>query len=847
MDDRRVAQSETQYVRLNMLTESTGLQPPKSPQEFEDFCHIVYKAVLDDPTATKNGRSGQKQNGVDVFATYKTQRYGVQCKQKTFGRLTKKIIDDEVNAADAGPVRLDRLIIATTVANDVKLVAYAAELTDRRREEGKFEVHLAFWDMLETLVRGKPELQYLFAPQMAGGAFWNQDRKLDGLSSQIAQRFDEQSAQLQVITDQTASYANASASRSIPDARTNSLNKIVDTQLDAVKQLLMSGKFEDALKSLSTLGANADAFDEHQRARWYTQRAHCYWHQSELNLAANDFETAWKLTPDEDKAVSNHAMGQLLIGNVDEATKIITEAKMRFPASTGVYSVWVQVVDRQGQRIQHPRDVPPEMRSDPDVMTVLGWMAAHHGAHAEAARLAKLALDAGSSGYQQTSLRLLALVNQAAEDGVLASLNLIPDDLKAQIEDAISSFLPYDVTIWQRQDQATTAQTVACLGYALLMTGRASEAPELLREGIKRCPKDGQVARVYLETLRKTGAGVDKALEFGRGCIDILDAQARMMVAEMAAMRADFDTLERIREAFGEDDDKVLRDELLAFMWMATANCGRGKELESDLTLEAVRSMKSVAARVVALNVAFAIEAPWTEQAIEEMAAAIDARSSVGEVLMVAQACLAVKMYDKTIELLQGRLPAKGFSDPHKVLFEALIKSGARKKALQMLQAFPSTAMDDSEVRALAVDLANAANDWKQLLRLPDLQLRAHPDRAEAWAFRAAVLFRQKSMSNLRGLLAREIPLNLKGSIAAQAQLARFDIELGNRKRGFTRLYAALPYFPRLAQRPEGRDCISLEHHAVESGSGSTQASVCRRGYGSHSLERQGRKPHRNC
>ncbi len=781
--------SQFKQVRLDMLTESIGLQPPRNPQAFEDFCHIVYMKVMDDPTATKYGRSGQKQDGVDVFVTRKGERYGVQCKQKTFGKLTKKIIDDEVKAADAGYVRIDRLIVATTVANDVKLVAYAARLTDERRAEGKFEVHLAFWDTLETLVRSHPELQFFYSPQMSGGAFWEHNRRLDQHSAQMMQRLDEQAAQLQRLADQSAAYAGASASRSIPDARTNSLNKLVDTHLDAVKQLLVAGKFEDALKSLSTLGENADAFDEHQKARWYTQRGHCYWHQSELNRAASDFETAWKLTPDEDKAVSNHATGQLLIGNVEEAASIITEAKGRFPASTAVFSVWAQVVDRQGRNIRHPRDVPPEMRKDPDVLTVLGWIAAHHGSHKEAARLAKLAIDAGSIGYQQTSLRLLALVNQAAENGVLASLSLIPNDLKSQLKAAISNFLPFEEVIWQRQDHATTAQTVACLGYALLMTGRASEAADLLREGVKRYPKDSQVARVYLESLRKTGAGVDKALEFGRGCVDILDEQARMMVAEMAATRADFDTLTRISESFGDDDDEALRDELQAFAWMATANSGKGDELNAELTLEAVTSMKSVAAKVVALNVAFALDLPWTGQAVEEMVSSIDAKSSMGEVLMVAQACLAVAMYDKTVALLQGRLPSKGISDPHKVLFEALIKSGARKKAQQMLEAFPASAMDDPEIRALAVDLANAANDWKQLLKLSDLQLRAHPNRAEAWAYRAAVLFRQKNTSDLRALLKRDIPLNLKGSVPAHAQLARFEIELGDRKRGLKRLY----------------------------------------------------------
>src|SRR5690242_1731513 len=97
-----------------MIPYSTGVQPPRTAEDFEDFCHTVYSEIFDDPTATKNGRSGQKQNGVDIFAMRKGKRYGVQCKRKTYGSLTKKIIDEEVGLADGGKVKIEELIIATT-------------------------------------------------------------------------------------------------------------------------------------------------------------------------------------------------------------------------------------------------------------------------------------------------------------------------------------------------------------------------------------------------------------------------------------------------------------------------------------------------------------------------------------------------------------------------------------------------------------------------------------------------------------------------------------------------------------------------------------------------------------
>ncbi|CAJ3085684.1 Putative Zn-dependent protease, contains TPR repeats [Burkholderia pseudomallei] len=774
-----------------MLTESTGLQPPGNAQAFEDFCHIVYSKVLDDPLATKNGRSGQKQNGVDVFASRKGERYGVQCKQKTFGRLTTKIIDEEVKAADDGPVRIDKLVIATTVANDVKLIAHAAQLTDCRRKDGKFEVNLAFWDTLETLVRGNPELQYLFAPQMAGGAFWETRQRLDQHSAQVMQRFEQQSAQLDVLTTRFSSaYGGTLPAEALPDAREDSLNKLVDGQLDGVKQLLLSGRFNDALTSLATLGSSLDAFDSHQRARWFTQRAHCYWRKSEFALAVADFESANNLTPDDDKAISNRAMGELLVGNTERAMEIATDARARFPASVSVFTVWLQVVTGKGKQVQYPGDIPPEWRKNTDVLTVLGWLAAREGRNAEAAKLAKLACNQGFCSYEQTSLLLLALVNDAARDGVLVSLGLVPEKVKVDIEDAIGRFLPFEDTIWTRQDPTATPQTVACLGYALMMTGQPKQAEDLMREGAKRFPEDGQIARVCLECIRRNDSTLSDAFTFGRDRIDALDEQGRLMVAEMASHRGDSETISRIRAAMVRDGtDATYDEELRAFQWMAITNCGKGDKLESELSLETVTSMESVAAQVVALNVAFALSLPWTKQAVEALSARIDAQSSTGDVLMAARACLAVKMYDRTVELLKDTLPPRCISEPHKTLFEALIKSGNRQQARRMLDEFPPSAMEDADVRALAVELAQAANDWKQLLSLSDLQLKAHPDRAEAWAFRAAVLLRLQKTAEFRELLNRAVPVHLQGAIPAQVQLARLEIEAGNRGRGLARLY----------------------------------------------------------
>jgi hypothetical protein len=155
-----------------MLNYNTEISKPKNAEDFEEFCLIVYRVVFGDPTATKNGRSGQKQHGVDIFVHRQEQRVGIQCKRVTFGELTEKIIDVEVASADEGKVPITELIVATTAPNDARLVRYAQELSDKRKAAGLFAVSLAFWDTLESLVHQHPELEYRFAPNAPGGAFY---------------------------------------------------------------------------------------------------------------------------------------------------------------------------------------------------------------------------------------------------------------------------------------------------------------------------------------------------------------------------------------------------------------------------------------------------------------------------------------------------------------------------------------------------------------------------------------------------------------------------------------------------------------------------------------------------
>ena len=89
-----------------MVTPSTAqLPPPKSWDEFEDICANLFGEEWNDRHTTRYGRSGERQNGVDIYGRPTESGYaGVQCKGKRNwppSELTKSQIDEEVEKAKA--------------------------------------------------------------------------------------------------------------------------------------------------------------------------------------------------------------------------------------------------------------------------------------------------------------------------------------------------------------------------------------------------------------------------------------------------------------------------------------------------------------------------------------------------------------------------------------------------------------------------------------------------------------------------------------------------------------------------------------------------------------------------
>jgi tetratricopeptide (TPR) repeat protein len=153
-------------------------EPPNDSTAFESLCLDLWKDIWQDSNAQKNGRRGQRQDGVDLFGHENGLVAGVQCKQKD-GRLWAKVTPDElaeeVKAAQRFTPKLASFILATTATRDTAVQQRANQLTEQHRKAGLFTVAVWAWeDIWHELYRRKTlfeRIAPIYWPRHFGAAF----------------------------------------------------------------------------------------------------------------------------------------------------------------------------------------------------------------------------------------------------------------------------------------------------------------------------------------------------------------------------------------------------------------------------------------------------------------------------------------------------------------------------------------------------------------------------------------------------------------------------------------------------------------------------------------------------
>src|SRR5262245_47309332 len=148
---------------------SSNVPTPRSWDEFEDITLAAAKLRWDSSDFYRNGRPGQKQDGVDIWGHDDDDRHiGVQCKNTVDG-ISLATVKAEIANAEAFKPKLDRLYIATTAKRDAVLQKAVREISKKRLQPGLFKVDVLFWDDVCQDLAKDDDIFFRHYPQLRQG------------------------------------------------------------------------------------------------------------------------------------------------------------------------------------------------------------------------------------------------------------------------------------------------------------------------------------------------------------------------------------------------------------------------------------------------------------------------------------------------------------------------------------------------------------------------------------------------------------------------------------------------------------------------------------------------------
>lgn len=749
------------------------ISKPTDDSAFEDMCARIYGELFGDPMPKINGRRGQAQGGVDVFVNSAAGRLGIQSKRYVDGALTLKMVEKELERAEKKKVPIVKLIVATTAAADATLLHDVQNLSDTRVAAGKFPVEIEFWDDICRHIRGSGKLQRDYAPNSPGGMF--QEQRESNLALQ---------------TTALRIESKLDGAIGLPGARSDSVNKFISGQLDGINDLLKACRFRDGLEAVTRLGADMSVLDPHQQARWYLQRGLCTWHLEGGKAAVADFLKAAELYPDDEKMAAAGVRGLLFKDDIAGAVAAGASAVARFPTSAHVWIAYANARMFRGEDIKLA-DAPAAMRSNCDVLQTVALARKMVGDLAGANQVIAQALDLPDAGFFVRRTALALALEVATADPIQSAFELRPGVKLDALKRAISYLSPRKERLWDVQSTEARADTLVHLAYAYNLAGRPEEALNLVEEARHTEALSPKLLRVALDAYRRLDR-LDDILVNGRAWLDQLEEEALILVAEVASDAGDVALLEAVVAAIQKvpcSEPKVL-DIMQAMRWIALWRSKDGRA-QATAEVKAVNwattdSLPLICGGARILHLAG--DDAECDVAVARAKELVPDLSQGPVALQLADLYYAVRKHAEAARIYERFAPLGHRTELHIRLLVCYVRSGARKKARELLTSLPGDWAADDHIRGLALELGQQAADWDFLVPLADRQCESAPKSSGGWLLRLVLDLKTKKMLRFHQDL-EALPDELDGHHRQIAQLASLELKYDRQELGMLRLY----------------------------------------------------------
>ena len=346
-----------------MTFSGTQLPRPDNWQDFERNTKTLFIRVLNDPATQCNGRTGQKQHGVDVYGRRDGKHWvGVQCKQKLNAAVTEDELRKEVKNAKEFIPSIKEFILVTTAPRDQSIQEVARRVQEEIKDDPvSFTVSVWGWEDICEQVNMFDDVRRVFDPTWSSSA----QKTLEQTES-IANTLDNQHLEINNKLDLIISAQGT---------KSDETDTALIGQIKVHHSQQANGDSRSALKSLNELRSqNWDDATPIERYHLLVAIGSCYIGLGQNQLAGESLKEAHGVCPSHEKAKSNLATAHLLHYEEATAQQLALDILGEDPGDAHAATILIQ--SRAEGDIKNLLDGVPEPLLS-DVSIVVAQISAH--------------------------------------------------------------------------------------------------------------------------------------------------------------------------------------------------------------------------------------------------------------------------------------------------------------------------------------------------------------------------------------------------------------------------------------------------------------------------------------
>jgi tetratricopeptide (TPR) repeat protein len=362
------------------------LPPISDWEKFERFCRDLWAEIWNDPEARRNGRSGQPQAGVDVYARIHQGHEwgGVQCKRRGASvdnslseAELRKIVEDAKNFRPP----LSKFVVAYTGRRDVRLQEVARKITEGHRKNRLFDVDVTSWDDIVEILGSHLSVAGKHLDLRNTNVSASKLEEVGRTTRALLEQHVDQAKNIAEIRSAVIAPPSEALNRAAllavqVTADVSAVAQEYKAELDQAKELIDNFRPKEALDYLEKLEKRIPAnLGGLARYLLLANKAVANAAIGEIHKAGALFIEAYQYNRDAEKAICNKAIGHLLLGERQQAIALAKQVLERNPASSKAYEVLTHCASPAESLDQIIEQIPGPIRLTEEVACAIAHQA----------------------------------------------------------------------------------------------------------------------------------------------------------------------------------------------------------------------------------------------------------------------------------------------------------------------------------------------------------------------------------------------------------------------------------------------------------------------------------------